>query len=98
MNENKNNKDEVDLSGMLSGYSKKAEQFQSWQQRTNLASQKSSTTARLLIKYSGGLIRNERQARYALLILATLIFIVSLILFLKTGVANSPGNIQVLPA
>lgn len=98
MNENKNNQDEVDLSGMLSGYSKKAEQFQDWQQRTNLASQKSSAMARLLIKYSGGLIRDERQARYALLILAMLIFIVSLILFLKTGVANSPGNIQTLPA
>lgn len=102
MIENKNNQDEVDLSGMLSGYSKKAEQFQSWRQqtnqKTNQTSQKNSTMIRLLIKYSGGLIRDERQARYAFLVFASIILILSLVLFFKIGVADSPKDLKILPA
>lgn len=98
MNENKNNQDEVDLSGMLSGYSKKAEQFQSWKEQTNQKPQKNSTMIGLLMKYSGGLIKNETQARYALLVFVAFILILSLVLFLKIGVADSPKDLKILPA
>lgn len=97
MNENKNNQDEVDLSGMLSGYSKKVEQLESWQQKTNQSS-KNSAMIRILIKYSGGLIKNEKQAIYILLIFVSLILIFSLVLLFKIGEADSPRNIKILPA
>ena len=52
-----------------------------------------------IIKYSGGLIKNEKQAAYVLMGFAALAIIVSLVLFSggeKT--AGNPKDIKILPA
>ena len=96
----KNNQDEVDLSGMLSGYGKKVEQFQNWQQwQVNPNSfAKSPRMIQWIIKYSGGLIRNERQANYILLGFVAIVIVISLILLLRIGLTDNLEDIKVLPA
>lgn len=54
---------------------------------------------RWVIKYSSGLIKNEKQANYVLLGFAALVIIISLFLFFGGGgTAGSPKDIKILPA
>lgn len=58
------------------------------QQRRNLQSSPSSNTPKMVqavIKYSGGLIKNEEQADYLVFVLAVLALIVSFHLFFRSG-------------
>jgi hypothetical protein len=58
------------------------------QQRRNLQSAPTSNTpnmVQVVIKYSGGLIKNEEQADYLVFVLAFLSLIVSFHLFFKSG-------------
>lgn len=43
-----------------------------------------------VIKYSRGLVKDQRQAGYVLLIFAVLVFIISLFLFFKRDTASHP--------
>ena len=52
-----------------------------------------------IIKYSGGLIKNEKQAAHVLIGLAILMIIISLILFSNGGAGtDTPKDIKLLPA
>lgn len=39
--------------------------------------------ASLIVKYSGGLIKNEKQANYTLMAISLVIFLISLIIFFR---------------
>jgi len=53
----------------------------------------------IMVKHSGGLIKNEKQADYVLIGAAILIIILSLILFSSGGAnTDTPKDIKLLPA
>jgi len=51
-----------------------------------------------VIKYSGGLIKDEKQASYVLVGFVALAIVVSFFLFLRGGTSGSPEDTKVLPA
>lgn len=56
-----------------------------------------SKLSRLVVKWSGGLVKDETQANYVLLGVAGLALIISLFFF-GVGTGGSPGDIKILPA
>jgi len=53
---------------------------------------------RLVIKYSGGLIKDENQANYFLIGFVVVAIIVSLFLFIGGGTSGGQKDTKVLPA
>ena len=91
----------MDLSGMLKNYTAKFDEFQNLQQRRQANLNSSAKFPRMvqwIIKYSGGLIKNEKQANYILFVFAAIVIIISLVLLLRIGMTGNIENIKVLPA
>jgi len=85
MNQNNQEKESIDVSGMLKKTDSGDKPQASWQRPGVYVSPFAPKIIRWVIKYSGGLIRNERQAGYLLLGLVVLAIIVSLFLFFGSG-------------
>lgn len=78
MSDDQNNKEGIDLSGSLKD-SSSGVKFKGEQQYTRSYYPGTSKIIQWVIKYSGGLIKDERQAQYAILgftVLAIIIFLI----------------------
>jgi hypothetical protein len=87
MNQERNNQEGIDLSGMLKDsevnfQNKQGEPAQFFRPGTPKIIQ-------WVIKYSGGLIRNERQAAYILIGFVALAIIITIIIVVSSG-SNQP--------
>ncbi len=93
-NENKGISEGADLSGSLND---SGVQFQDtgWRAMKYYREPIAPKIIQWTTKYSGGLIKNEKQAQYALLGFVVLVIIISLFLFF--GMSTSPGSDQVSP-
>ncbi len=63
-------------------------EFKEWSPQDNRFAVKTkagfgSKLSNFLVKISGGLIKNENQANYAILVLIAIIFIISFVIFLN---------------
>ncbi|MCX6785412.1 MAG: hypothetical protein NTZ18_01000 [Candidatus Komeilibacteria bacterium] len=99
MDQAENNKEVIDLSGRRDN-SGAGLKFKDEQQMPGRIFQPgTSKIIQLVIKYSGGLIKNKRQANHVLIGFILLAVIVSLFLiFNGGGTAGSPKDIKILPA
>lgn len=54
--------------------------------------------ANLIIKISGGMIKDERRANYALLALIAIIFIISFVVVFNATSSPAPSATEIIPA
>ena len=87
MNDDKNNKEEIDLSNMFkdSDVGEKPQSQEEWQKPAQTFYPGTPKLIQWVIKYSGGLIKNKRQASYVLLGFAALAMIIALVLVFGGG-------------
>ena len=85
MAEDKDNKGGIDLSGALKGSDTGVKFEDQWQRSSRAFYPGTPKIIQWTIKYSGGLIKNERQASYTLLGFVALAIIVVLFLIFSAG-------------
>lgn len=54
--------------------------------------------ANLIVKFSGGLVKDEKQANYVILALVAIIFIISFVIFLNAASSPAPSATEMIPA
>jgi hypothetical protein len=81
MDQEKENKEEIDLSGAMKDSDTGVKFQDEWRQPARSFYPGTPKIIQWLIKYSGGLIKDEKQAQYVLLGFIVLAIIVSLFLF-----------------
>jgi len=102
MNEDKNDKEGIDLSGAMRDDSGTGVKFEEYRVERPYY-RGTPKVIQWVIKYSGGLVKDERQASYAILGLFGLSLVIAIILFLNafSGPSKPPagyrGNIPDLP-
>ncbi|MBU6431614.1 hypothetical protein KGQ29_04585 [Patescibacteria group bacterium] len=91
MTQNDKNYDSVDLSGMLKN-SRPTVEFEEYGISRSYRDSSADTPKiiRLVIRYSGGLIKDGKQASFVLLGFAAVAIIISAVLLLDAGVRHSP--------
>ncbi|MDO8436377.1 MAG: hypothetical protein Q7S82_03285 [bacterium] len=88
MDTEKNNQEEIDLSGALKDSGVKSQDEQ--RKPARIFRPETSKIVQWVIRYSGGLVKNERQASYVLFGIAALAIIISIFLiFGKGGVVET---------
>ena len=92
MLEDKNNKEEIDFSGALKDSDKGVNFQDERQQSVQVFLPGTPKVVQWAIKYSGGLVKNEKQANYVLIGFAALAIIISLFLFFGGGSGKSGKN------
>jgi len=85
MDENKNNKEGIDLSGALKDSGTGVKFQDEWRRPAQTLYPETPKIIQWVIKYSGGLIKDKKQANYVLLGLVALAIIISLFLFFSGG-------------
>ena len=89
MADNINNKKDIDLSGASNNSGIQYED-KGWKAVKYYRETDEPKVIKLLIRYSGGLVKNEKQAVYILLGFAILAIIVSLFLWFGNNVSEPP--------
>jgi len=100
MNQNNQEKESIDLSGMLKKTDSGDKPQASWQQPGVYVSPFAPKIIQKIVRYSGGLIKNERQAYYVLLgFVAVAIVITLFLIFSGTEFTprESPPGLQLSP-
>lgn len=87
MNQEKNNQEEIDLSGRLKDSEAKFQDKQ--EEPAQVFRPGTPKIIQRVIKYSGGLIKNENQAVYILIGFVALAIIVTIIIVVSSG-SNQP--------
>ncbi len=93
MNKNDKNNEKVDLRGASKDSKPGGIKFHEHQASRSHYSQETPKIIQWTIKYSGGLIKNKKQANYVLIGFVILAVIVSLFLFFGGGTEISEKNI-----
>lgn len=100
MDENKNNKEGIDLSGALKDSGVKFEDS-GWKAMKYYREPTTPKIIQWTMRYSGGLIKDEKRASYVLIGFVVMVIIISLFLFLGEGskptVVPSPVGDNPLP-
>jgi len=93
MFQNDENNKGVDLSGALKNFDNGVNNEDKWQQATNRSFRpETSKIIQLVIKYSGGLVKDKNQANYVVLGLTSFIIIFSL--FSIFGAEDKPQELN----
>ena len=97
MDQNNEDNKGIDLSHALDDSSSRVK-FKGEQQYVRPYYSDTPKIIQLVMKYSGGYIKDEKQASYVLVGFVALAIVVSFFLFLRGGTSGSPEDTKVLPA
>lgn len=92
MNEDKKNKEGIDLSGAFKDSDTGAKFQDAWQKPAKTFYSGTPKVIQWIVKYSGGLVKDEKQASYILIGFVAVAIIISLFLFLSESENRSDYN------